>query len=218
MATFRVDTVFPMFTGRAEDIVMNTLHFENATLTTEQFAASVPVLLDPFWTTIYGTPASGRVTYIDWPNVKYRVFNLNDITPRVPVEADGPFTDPGGNQTQIPTEVSVVASFKSQGLPGEVYQRRYNRIFLGCIPDPAIQDATLTDFPRIDASFRTKVITAMVVLADAAPGPNTLWVQVSNATGSLRTLPVIGGWVDNTPDTQRRRGVESTLRDTWATP
>nr|CRY96600.1 hypothetical protein [uncultured prokaryote] len=205
-----------MFTGDPEDIVMNSLHFADETLTTEQFALSVPVFMDDFWETIYGTSSTHRTDYIDWPAMKYRVFNLDDVKPRVPVEEPGPFSIGGSDPTVIPTEVAVVASFESQGMPGEVYQRKYNRIYIGALANKAMDPATATSFPVVDPEFQQGIVTAMENLLIALPGPGTLWVQVSNAGGTQRVLPVIGGWVDNSPDTQRRRSVKASNRITWA--
>lgn len=217
MALYRIDNCFPMFTGQPEDIVLNSIHVES-TLNHEQFALSVEVFMNPFWETIYGTTASLRASYIDWPEFKYRTFDLSAPAPRVPIETSGPWSSAGTEDTDIPTEVAVVASFQSVGIPGEVFQRRYNRIYLGCLPSSAITPSTSSSFPLVGAGFTVGVINAMEALAAALPGPDNLWVQVSRAaTGSPRSLPVVGGWVDNSPDTQRRRSVDSTARVTWPT-
>jgi len=214
MALYRVDNVFPMHTGDPSDIVLNTLHFES-TLGHADFAVSVPVFLDPFWETIYGATDTLRVNYIDWPSMKYRVFDLTQPTPRVPIEEPGPFTTAGTNASSIPTEVAVVASFQSVGIPGEVFQRRYNRIFLGGVASNWFQTSTSTAYPVVGTGRAQLIIDAMTNLAAGLPGPSTLWVQVSNAGGTPRSLPVVGGFVDNSPDTQRRRSVDATSRLVW---
>jgi hypothetical protein len=42
------------------------------------------------------------------------------------------------------------------------------------------------------------------------------WMQVSTTFGIAN--PVTGGFVDNSFDTQRRRGSAPTARDTWGAP
>nr|CRY97277.1 hypothetical protein [uncultured prokaryote] len=215
MSLFRVDCVFPFFTGDPSDVIVNTLHFEEESLSTQEFGESVPVFLNPFFETIYGTTGANRANYIDWPNMKYRTFNLSDPTPRVPWEEFGPWSTAGTAVTTIPTEVASCISFQSQGLPGDVYQRRYNRIFLGGMCPNFLVASETAEFPRFSSAWMTGVTNAMKNLAEDLPGPGTLWVQVSRAGGTVRTLPVIAGWCDNSPDTQRRRSVSATSRVSW---
>jgi hypothetical protein len=69
-------------------------------------------------------------------------------------------------------------------------------------------------FPRIAPSMITRINTA----ADLLVGPLTYdvqWVQVSQAGGVTEARPIVGGWTDNSPDTQRRRSVLATTRNTW---
>lgn len=215
MALYRVDTVFPMFTGDPRDIVVNTLHFES-TLSHEDMALAVESdTVGPFFRTIYGTTNSFRSSYIIWTQVRCRVFNLDDPTPRIPIESPPLFASPGIGFTSTPTEVACVASFQSAGLPGEVYQRRYNRIFLGAVHHTWIESSEAAKFPVFTPTVRTNIANAMKALQEAADNAINLWVQVSNAGGTTRTLPVIGGWVDNSPDTQRRRSVDATARTSW---
>lgn len=218
MVLMRVDAVIPFFSGLPRDVIVNTFHFEEATLDKTQFAASMPPLLGKFYDTIYGATNTGRANYLDWLNMKFRVFDLSEPSPRVPVEAPSPFATPGSGASTLPTEVAVVASFQSIGLPGEVYQRRYNRVFLGGLMTTVMNPSAAAQFPEITTVFRNKVNLAMLELQQAAPGPGTLWVQVSRAGGSIRTLAVSGGWTDNSPDTQRRRSVDATARSTWLAP
>lgn len=211
----RVDVVLPMFTGDPSDVVVNTFHFES-TLTKEQFATNVDIHLGTFYRSVYGS-ASQRVSYIDWPMVRGRVFDLTDPAPRVPVESALFFTDGAGTRgTDVPTEVAAVASFQSNGQPGDVYQRRYNRVFLGAIPPTWFDDSTSSSFPRFNNTILTSITDAMKALQVSANGPTDIWVQISRAGGSIRTLPVTGGWMDNSPDTQRRRSVDSSFRVNWA--
>lgn len=213
--TMRVDVVLPMFTGDPSDVVVNTWHFET-TLTKEQFATNVDIHLGEFYRTVYGTAAQ-RVSYIDWTMVKGRVFDLTEPTPRVPVESANFFPNsPGTETTDVPTEVAAVASFQSGGQPGDVYQRRYNRVFLGAVPPTWMAPSTASSFPTLSSALLTNVTGAMKALQASANGPVDIWVQISRAGGSIRTLPVTGGWMDNSPDTQRRRSVDSTQRVNWA--
>ena len=215
MALFRVDVVLPFFTGLPRDVISNTFHFES-TGDTESVAVNAGTIwLKDFYETIYGTSATDRVGYINWPLAKVRAFNMEDPTPRIPWEERlGLFTAATG-PSRLPTEVACVASWQSQGLPGERYQRRYNRIFLGGLMDASMALSGTGGFATFAGAFRTDVVTAMSDLQAAVNGPENLWVQVSKAGGSARSLPVIGGWCDDSPDTQRRRSVDAVSRTTW---
>jgi hypothetical protein len=215
MTLMRIATVLPMFTNIPEDIVMNTIHVEVATQDKFQTAANCEVFMKAFYEDAYGAGATNRVNYCDWLNMKCRVFDLSEPSPRVPAESLPLFTVQGTAASSIPTEVAVVASFESNGLPGEVYQRKYNRIYLGALANGFMNASASTSFPIVSPAFVAQVNTAMTNLQIALPGPEIIWVQVSNATGTPRTLPVIGGWCDNAPDTQRRRSVDATIRSPW---
>ena len=218
MALYRVDVVFPMFTGLPRDIIQNTFHIVS-TATIEAVAVNcADIWLSDFYKEVYADNSVDKVNYIQWANAKVRVFNMDDPSPRIPWEENLDIGTSGSAASTVPTEVAVVASFQSAGLPGEVYQRRYNRIYLGALLPAYLDASTTSTFPVIDAGFRNRIITAMTVLQSALSGPDNVWVQLSMAGGVPRALPVIGGWVDDSPDTQRRRGVDATSRTTWVAP
>lgn len=214
MPLYRCDVVLPMFTGDPSDVVVNTWHFES-TATQENFAINTEVFLGGLYRGIYSETDTNRVSYIDWLNVRARVFDLSQPTPRVPVESPVFFTTAGLQAAEIPTEVAAVLSFQSDGMPGEVYQRRYNRVYLGAVPNQWMQPGSSTTFPRFVQAFMDNATTQAQTMQGLTDGPEDLWVQVSRATGSIRSLPVTGGWMDNSPDTQRRRSVDSSLRVNW---
>lgn len=101
------------------------------------------------------------------------------------------------------------------GPEGDVHPRarRRGRIFIGPL------NATATDtgsavIPRPSDVFRADVVKSAAehLSADAAVD-GWLWSVWSRADDILRF--VVGGWVDDAWDTQRRRGVSATTRTTF---
>lgn len=202
-----------MFTGNPQDIVQNTFHFLCDVPVVQTTAVQIATRMTAFYQTAYGGPSS-RVSYLDWALAHVRVFALAEPPPRVPYVA--PLTITAGTGTSsVPTEVACVLSFHAAPESGVRFQRLYNRVFLGGIITGAMQASAVDAFPTFASTFITQVRTAAIGLADA----NTTgieWVQVSNAGGLTAVRPIVGGWVDNSPDTQRRRSVLATSRNNWA--
>lgn len=63
--------------------------------------------------------------------------------------------------------------------------------------------------------------TTLLAAGDASSGAWTWCIYsptTETQTASLASsfIPIVGGWVDNAWDTQRRRGLEPTTRTTWS--
>jgi hypothetical protein len=169
--------------------------------------------LKAFYDAIFGSAAGGRVSYINWPNAVVKVFNLSDPTPRVPYVQNLGYTAGSAGST-VPTETAAVISWHAAPVSGTRFQRLYNRCFIGGLPTSAINASGVALFPTFNAGFITACQTAASGLL-AANDATLDWVQVSNAGGVTEVRPITGGWVDNSPDTQRRRSVKATSRNTW---
>lgn len=120
-----------------------------------------------------------------------------------------------GTQTSMPPEVAAVVSFHGNltGVQEEAgatrpRARRRGRIFVGPLNGLAI-DEHLPD-ARLAAFFTGVLRSQCVDLADNVAALGWSWSVWSRANAEL--YPVVGGWTDNAPDTQRRRGVQPTAR------
>lgn len=213
MALYRAQAILPYFTNLPKDVVVNQFHFRNDVDDAETAADDIQTLLRLFYESVYGIAGTNRVTYINWPLAKIKVFDLADPTPRVPMMRTFNFGSAGTNAAMCPTEVACVLSFHAAPESGTPFQRLYNRIFLGGISHGFIQASSGSSYPVFTSGWITLVTNGALNLADGEG--NTSWRQVSEATGLIAARPVVGGWVDNSPDTQRRRSVVSTLRNTW---
>jgi hypothetical protein len=129
----------------------------------------------------------------------------------------GPVTN--GGATGLPTEVAGVLSFHADltGVAEEAgatrpRARRRGRVFIGPLIAGAVDNVT-PPYLLKSTTFLTTLRQAAVALMDAADTAGIPWSVWSRSDATLR--PVVGGWTDDAPDTQRRRGPAATTRVTW---
>lgn len=207
MAIVRAQVTFQGGSNLPEDRYINTLHFANdAPYATH--ATNIHAALTTFWTVappgrnIVGSSISAYVQRL----VTVRYYDMSTGEPRVPTPLT--FTLPtAAGTSNVPFEVAVVGSFK--GAP-PVTARRRGRIFIGPITTGPISPATSALPCSVDPGFRQDVTGSMKRLAEA---PAVDWCIYSPTTGEY--VPIVGGWVDDAFDTQRRRGNDATARTTW---
>lgn len=206
--------IFPYFTGIPTDVTVNRFHFQSDGLLDSQVAELLDTRLTDFYQTIYGSTAATHANYVDWPSIQLKVFNLDDTPPRIPEVRTMAMTA-GTGTTVVPTEVACVLTWHAAPASGVRFQRLYNRIYLGHLMSSAMSPSAVDAFPVLASGFITSVRTAAQDLLDANSSLLD-WVQVSNAGGTTAVRAISGGWVDNSPDTQRRRSVIASARNTWA--
>lgn len=127
----------------------------------------------------------------------------------------------------LPSEVALVASYHADltdvpetqtnpSPPPAVIRpasRLRGRLFIGpLMAGSGTEDATTHEF-RPSSAYQLVLSRAMQAL-EAANDSTWNWAQASQTTGEL-TL-VVGGYVDNSYDTQRRRGLAPTARTAWS--
>lgn len=194
-----------------EDDAINTFHFQS-----EVAGRSV----SDDWTAIYNalTAFYGSIdTYLSrelsgQPTVT--IYDLSDAEPRVPtLELNMTGVSFPASDNALPEEVALCLSFQGVAVSGEPQARRRGRVFLG----PINGSANTVD-GRPTTSFLNAVATAAGVLVDIS-GPS--WVVYSRTDdptpGVDSVAPLVNnGWIDNSFDTQRRRGQAPTARTTWS--
>ncbi len=215
MTIYRAQMVLPYFTGNDRDVITNQFHFEGIFADLPAAATEIATRLSSFYQAFYPATGTNRVNYIDWENAYAKIFDLDDTSPRIPVIENGFWGSPGLNGSTIPTEVACVLSWQAAGVSGVPFQRLYNRIYLGGLPSFSIDLSTATTFPVFDATWTGTVLTGATALADLNDATCD-WVQYSTAGGVPVARAITGGWVDDSPDSQRRRSVDATAKTTWA--
>jgi hypothetical protein len=208
MAILRAQAIFPFHTGIDRDVWTNSWHFDwDETGTFADAATEIGTRLDTFYTACYNG-SNLPANYVQWTQASLEVLNLDDPSPRIPeVRAMGIGTTVAGST--IPTECAVVMTFAAAETGGVVRQRLYNRIYLGGLGNGWMQTSTASTFPELSDFGRDKVAGAATNLHDEN---DTVidWIQYSPTASVAR--PITRGWIDNSPDTQRRRSVDATAR------
>lgn len=208
MPILRAQAYIPFFTGIPRDVLTNTIHFEwDGTGTLALAADEIATRMDEFYEEVY-LPTAHAASYMVWEGAYIEVTNLAAPTPRIPEVRLIPIGVSESN-SGIPTEVAVVMTYAAAETGGVIRQRLYNRIYLGGLGNAAIADGTASTFPTVAVGFRDAVALAAEQLQDHNDGAID-WIQYSPTSETAR--PIVRGWIDNSPDTQRRRSVDETAR------
>lgn len=213
MSTYRAQVVFPYFSQLPEDVITNTLYFTSVGgEPVEDCATVVMPELVQFYNAVYGT--GHQMANHCLPNfATVRWYNLADPPPREPL-VQPLLVSLTTVASSIPTETACVLSFQGERVSGVPQARRRGRIYLGGLATGWIATGASATFPMMSVAGVNAVATAADNLrTDLAAG--TFKWSVWSPTDATFTL-VSNGWVDNSPDTQRRRGVGASSRVLWS--
>lgn len=169
---------------------------------TEDIGDALVALYQTLLSILAGIQLTGhRIKFVD----------IDGARPQYPYE-ERVFSISGTVQaTSLPHEVCIVSSFEADRTPGLNQATRRGRVFLGPIGGTALQsDGRITDAAR---ALVAGAFNAFFGKQDGAGFSGWLWVVYSRKNDSV--APVKMGHVDNEFDTQRRRGVASTMRSVW---
>lgn len=214
MAVMQVQASFPYFTNLPRDVMTNTIHVvtaEPSGFTKQQVATAMATRLQTFYVNAYG-PTGVAGDHVLWGSGTIRVYDLSEAAPRVPGTAALNCAAIAEVPSIIPTECAIVMSYHAAFVSGTPRARLRNRIYLGGLAGSAIQAGSTSTFPRITTTLINAIAGAAQAL-HALNDSDIQWVQYSPTTGV--PSPIDAGWIDNTPDTQRRRGVAATSRTTF---
>jgi hypothetical protein len=213
MAVYRAQIVIPMFTNLPTDVVTNTLHFWSPTPEAlSDIGDLVTPLIVQFYNAMYASASGGMGSYMNPGGSQVHWYDLAQPPPRVPYTLPLPLTITQAS-SNLPTEVSCVLSFQGDPVPGESQARRRGRIYLGGLFHGWISASAAGAFPTISGAKALAVADAAEAFHDSLVPLSVRWVVWSPTNGTFAI--VTNGWVDNSPDTQRRRSVDATLRTTW---
>ena len=210
----RMQAVIPFASGLPSDVITNTLYFHDLSVNTdvEVVADAVNPSVQAFYDAIYDNAVPNYLATANLWEARY--YSVGTPPPNIPyilpLVATGP---PSFTPTNIPTEVACVLSFQGDVSQGAPQARRRGRIYLGGLSDTNLLSSTSApgvQFPRFNPTWISNVVSAAIILENTQP----LWVVYSPTNNA--TTPVTNGWVDNAPDTQRRRGVDATERTLWS--
>lgn len=137
-------------------------------------------------------------------------YDLSEPIPRVPFYMENWDFPAAISADKLPSEVSIVSSFKTNREAGKSDRNRRNRVYLGPLRPTTLDEST----GRILDNTRTAIATAFQSIASQS-GSEDDWTWVIYSPTLGESYPVKEGFVNNSFDTQRRRGVASTFRTTW---
>lgn len=215
--TYLAKVTFPYFTALPEDVIVNTWHFtwligDPA----EGDFANLNANLGTFYSTVYSDAGAVRFApWVDFVNNTLQVYNLEDAEPRPAIyEAGMALTGVGSLTTSTVTpETAICLSYQADAAAGIPQARRRGRVFLGGL-GTAIQAGSGVTFPGVASANRTLIAGAADTFAGASGTDGWIWVVHSRTVAGDSV--VTNGWVDDEPDTQRRRGREATVRTLWS--
>jgi hypothetical protein len=189
----------------AANYITNSFAFELALAETQ--TSDLTAALKAFYDGIVGSLSSHVAQ--NGHEIKYT--NLPGLTPNYPY-AVGTFnlvSVPTG--TPMPSEVAIALSFQGTKVAGLPQNRRRGRVYLG----PFETTALGTD-GRPSAATTTAITTAADTLRTNLAGLATPinWSVWSQVDGDV--VNITDGWVDNSFDTVRRRGLQVTSKALWS--
>lgn len=220
MSTVRAQITLQGESGIAEDQFVNTIYFLDAAPYASFPFDAVTAAVSRFYNETVvgagGTALAGFLSGFVAPAASIRFYDMLAAEPRVPTVKPFDLTLTNSNG-DLPEEVAICASF--HGAP-PVTNRRRGRIYLGPFNVAALAGDTTTggNLPsRPNGGTLAVIRGAMARLKGDFDAASTVWV-IRSSRPATNYVDVVGGWVDDAWDTQRRRGVDPTSRLRWPSP
>jgi hypothetical protein len=199
MALMRVMVTLHTTDANPANYVTNTMYWDDGEV--EAYSALVDEIVDA-----YNGLSAYWSSLIALTGHEIQFYRVSDPEPRAPVFVDS-FNLSSVSSSAIPREVALCCSFQAPRISGVPQSRRRGRCYLGPFGSTAIN--TTTGNPA------TGLITAVVGWGDALlefSKGQADWKWAVYSTVDDTGSEISDGWVDNSFDTQRRRGNEWTTR------
>jgi hypothetical protein len=186
-----------------EDLVVNTWHFDvTGTLVTE--SGDISDALEAFYINL--SAHFGASLQTNGHVIKF--YDMTQSPPRVPILVST-FNLGAIGGTSAPREVACCLSYQGAAVAGLVQARRRGRVFIG----PFDTD-NLTVDGKVAPGLRTAITAqADILLDDSQASAGWTWAVFSTVNNNL--IEVNNGWVDDSWDTIRSRGLRPTARTTF---
>lgn len=198
---------------------VNTLYFEDVAggRAHAVVANDIETVLEDFYN-VAAAPAANSIARflsgtIDPALTVVKVYDLGDTPPRAPeIRGMGSWTL---DTTALPNECAGVLSYVSgpQSVTGGTNDKTARgRIYLGPLGQTCMSGGPTGEDVILTVAFTDAVSNSAIRLRDQV-AVDVTWVQYSRKDDAF--APVVGGFVDNRFDTQRRRGADATVRVVW---
>lgn len=211
-SSVRAQVAFQGLTGLPEDQYVNSFVFNLAAAgePTEATYGLIADALRDFYAVAHfsGSALQGFMAAFLVDVVPINFYWLGQAPPRTPTTLERTIATSGSGSVALPSEVALCASYYSvSNLP-----RNRGRIYLGPLAINAV-GSTTPNSSRPAISLINSLAESAKWLAQQG-GTVFSWAVLSQADGVAKGIT--DGWVDNAFDTQRRRGEEASLRQTWS--
>jgi hypothetical protein len=174
------------------DSVVNTLHFNDAGIDTDPQGLAEDLLA-----------GLAAIPILQSRGLRVKFYDLADALPR-PIKGQAENTTTSNLSALGNREVALCLSYYSErNLP-----RQRGRIYVG--PFSAAEAGSRTPAAPIRAA-----VASLVPVFTNLGGSDVDWCVYSRTDGVMR--PITNWWIDDAWDTQRRRGLRATTRDTGTT-
>lgn len=219
-SNWQVQVVLQHTTNLPRDVSVNTFAFHWPNETAPDWEGGHGAILTAPIRRFYNNPEvgdsisdylSGRISRTT-NACKFNVYEAMVSNPE-PVWSTQWTLGPSAGFDALPYEVAVAASFQGAATSSMPQRRRRGRVFLGPLGAGALTMTSSTC--EVASGFRTVVADACETLLEETDNETNdfIWCVWSRVAGLL--VPITNGWVNNEPDTQRRRQDRPTSRTTW---
>lgn len=203
--TIRFQVELPYISGLPEDVSVNTFHSPITTID-GTIMGLVTVALGTFYTSV-----AGQLSPVLEGDMRIKVYDMADAEPRTPLFDGVVLNQFSTSGTPMPEEVAICLSHRAAYDSGAPPARRRGRIYLG--PLDAVTLATIADNRTRVAPLELETLLdaweQLHIDMIAAGAPLGVYSRADNVC-----RPVEAVFVDDSFDTQRRRGVVAQYRET----
>jgi len=163
------------------------------------------------------------VLFNDSPLLTYLVFDMLDPEPRTPIFVDSLDTASLNGFQPLPEECSAVVSYQAEPVSGQSQRQRRGRMYMPTFSVDSLDFTQSTIWDAATVGVLVDMMTAIKGAAEFYDCALTVFSRVAAAAAGGSTLDqaqagasyIINGWVDNEPDTQRRRGRPGGSKTVW---
>lgn len=158
------------------------------------------------------------------PVAEVTTFNMLDPEPRVPIEVITMNSVSLSGSQALPEEVSMVVSYQGVPISGQSMRQRRGRMYLPTFVVTQLDEDTSTIWNSAVVANAASMMENIRDDLEAADLHLVVFSRVAAAAagGTLLNQAKAGativnnGWVDNEPDTQRRRGRPGGTKTAWS--
>lgn len=162
--------------------------------------------LQPHMESFYEYISTFMSGFLD-PQIEFRSYDLADAEPRVPITTFAPRVFGNAGAANLPEQLAVVLTLEPTP---PITRRRRGRLYIGPWNTGAMEQ-TADGNPHVAPAITDGLAFAADRLRTA--DSRLQWVVLSRVSNTI--APVLGGFIDNSWDIQRRRKIDASLNVPW---